>query len=109
MLKALDGPSKSSKLTSVGTATPVEVKVGASAFEDRKVITMQSTKKDSPNYGDFYVYFADEGETPNAATISANGQVQSKNAKESYEAGPSQVVYVLADSGTISIRITERG
>jgi len=109
MLRSLDGPAKSGKLTSVGIATPVEVKVGASAFEDRKVITMQSTKKDTPNYGDFYVYFADEGETPSAATVIANGQLQSKNAKESYEAGPSQVIYVLADSGTISIRITERG
>lgn len=109
MFKPLDGPAKSGKLLNVGTATPIEVKVGATSWEDRQVIVLQSTKKDSPDYGDFYVYFADEGETPNAATVSDIGFFQSKNAKEGYEAGPSQTVWVLSDSGTIHIRMSERG
>lgn len=102
MLSPLDGPSKQGLLSSVGTATPVEVKVGASAFSDRKVITMQSED------GKFYVYFADTGETPSAATVAANGFTQFKDQKESYEAGEKQVVYVLSVSGTINIRIAER-
>lgn len=101
MLQALDGPSKSFKLSSVGVATPVEVYASGSAFEERKVITLQSD-------GKFYVYFADEGETPNAATVSANGFIQYKNAKESYEASGSQAVFVLALSGTVDIRGAER-
>lgn len=109
MLRSLDGPAKSGKLTGVDTITPIEVKVGALPSPDRQVIMLQSTKKDSPNYGDFYVYFADEGETPNAATVSANGFFQNKNSKESYEASASQSVWVLADVGTIDVRISERG
>lgn len=101
MLLPLDGPAKPAVL-SVGTATPVEVKAGGSAFEERKVITLQSLE------GKFYVYFADQGETPNAATVASTGVVQVKNAKESYEATGAQAVFVLSTSGTIDIRIFER-
>ena len=52
MLQPLDGPSKHGKLSGVTDSTPVEVKVGANPYEERKAITMQSTKKDT-NYGDF--------------------------------------------------------
>jgi len=108
MLLPLDGPSKSGKLSSVGVSTPVEVKVGASPFKGRKVFTLQNSKEDT-NRGSFYVYFADDGETPNAATVSANGFLQAKNVKESYEASDSQAVFVLAVTGTVDIRISERG
>lgn len=102
MILPLDGPSKQGLLSSVGTVTPVEVKVGASAFSERKVITLQSDD------GKFYVYFADAGETPSAATVAANGFIQFKDQKESYEAGDEQVVFVLSVSGTIDIRLAER-
>lgn len=102
MYSPLDGPSKQGLLSGVTTSTPVVAKADTTAFEGRQVITLQGD-------GKFYVYFADEGETPNAATVSANGFIQFKDAKETYEAGSQQVVYVLAFSGTVDIRIAERG
>ena len=101
MLLPLDGPSKQFVLSSVGTTTPVEVKAGASAFSERKVITLQGD-------GRFYIYFADEGETPTNTDVSTKGFTQYKDAKESYEAAGSQVVYVLAVTGTVNIRGAER-
>jgi hypothetical protein len=101
MLQPLDGPSKQFILSAVTTTTPVEVKAGASAFPERKVITLQADSK-------FYIYFADEGETPSAGDITSKGFIQYKNAKESYEAAGSQVVYVLAETGTVDIRGAER-
>jgi len=99
--EALDGPAKQFKLSAVDTATPVEVKSGVSSMEERKVITIQGSAK-------FYVYFADEAESPSAATVTANGFIQYKNAKETYEASDSQVVFVLAATGTVDIRGAER-
>jgi hypothetical protein len=100
MLLALDGPSIQGVL-SVGTATVVEAKVGANPYEERQVITLQGN-------GKFYVYFGDGVTTPNAATVAANGFIQFKDAKDSYEAGDSQRVFLLSVSGTINIRIAER-
>jgi hypothetical protein len=107
MIQPLDGPAKQGKLTSVTDSTPVEVKVGASPFEERKVITMQSTKLDT-NFGDFYVYFAEGTSTPTAGTVSTNGFLHSKNSLQSYEAGELQRVWVMSVTGTIDIRIVER-
>jgi len=101
MFEPLDGPSKSFVLTAVGVSTPVEVKAGASSFTERKIVTLQAD-------GKFFVYFTDDGETPSAATIIAKGFTQFKDAKESYEASGSQIVYVLAVSGTVDIRGAER-
>ena len=100
MLQPLDGPSKQFSVT-ITDSTPVEVKAGVSVFSERKVITLQSN-------GKFYVYFADEGEIPNATTVSDNGFIQYKDAKESYEASGSQAVFVLALTGTVDIRGAER-
>lgn len=100
MFQPLDGPSAQTKITSVGTVTPVEVKVGASALTDRQVITLQ------PN-GNMKVYFGD-GVVPSAATVLANGLDHFKNAKETYEAGEKQKVYVLAATGTIDVVVVER-
>ena len=97
---ALNGPSKTFAL-SVGTSTPVLVEA-TTAHPERYVITLQAD-------GKFYVYFADEGETPNAATVQAKGMWQGKNSKESYEASSGQAVYVLSFSSTIEIRGAERG
>lgn len=102
MLFPLDGPSKQGTLSSVGTLTPVEVKVGASSFEGRKVVTLQGDAK-------FYIYFADENVVPSAADVSNNGFLQFKNSKETYEASSQQAIYVLAESGTVNIKIAERG
>ena len=99
--EALDGPSKQFKLSAVGVVTPVEVFASGSSFSERKVVTLQAD-------GKFYIYFADEGETPNAATVAANGFIQYKDAKESYEAAGSQAVFVLAVTGTVDIRGAER-
>jgi len=100
MFQPLDGPSAQIKLTSVGTITPVEVKVGATALYERAVITMQPT-------GNMKVYFSD-GSVPSAATVLANGLDHIKKAKETYEAGEKQRVFVLAVSGTIDVIIVER-
>lgn len=100
MFQPLDGPSAQTKLTSVGTATPVEVKVGAAALTDRAVITMQPD-------GNMKVYFSD-GTTPSAATVLADGLDHYKKAKESYEAGEKQKVFVLAATGTINVIVVER-
>lgn len=101
MFQPLDGPAKQGKLSSVTTSAAVEVKVGASVFEDRKVITMQPT-------GNMKVYFADDGAAPSAATVLADGLDHAKGAKESYEAGAKQKVYVVASTGTIDVIVVER-
>jgi hypothetical protein len=101
MLQPLDGPSVQSKLTSVGTSTPVEAKAGASPLTDRQVVSMQPS-------GNMKVYFANDGETPSAATVLANGFDHYKNTKETYEAGPKQKIFVLAAAGTIDVVVAER-
>ncbi len=106
MLQPLDGPSKQFAVT-INDTTPVEVKAGASAFAERKVITLQNSKEDT-NMGAFYVYFADEGEVPSQADVSSKGFTQSKNSKETYEATGSQAVYIMAISGSVDIRGAER-
>lgn len=108
MLEALDGPSKQGVIT-VSNSTPTEVKIDTSPQEERKVITMQSHAVDDPDYGDFYVYFAEDDSTPSAGDVSTNGFVQSKNALHSYEASYSQHVWVMAvDVSSIKIRVVER-
>lgn len=106
MLLPLDGPSKQFSVT-VNSTTPVEVKAGASAFLERKVITLQNYKTDT-NKGDFYVYFADDGVVPSSGDVSSDGFIQSKNSKESYEAAGSQAVYIMAVSGSVDVRGAER-
>lgn len=100
MFQSLDGPSAQTKVIGVGTITPIEVKSGVSALTDRQVITLQPS-------GNMKVYFSD-GTTPSAATVLANGLDHYKNAKESYEAGEKQKVFILAASGTIDVVIVER-
>jgi len=100
MLQPLDGPS-SQGVISVDTITVKEAKIGGSALIERKVITMQGD-------GKFYVYFGDGVSTPSAATVTSDGFVQFKNATQSWEAGELQKVYLIADSGTVNVRISER-
>jgi len=100
MIEALDGPSKPFVVT-INNSTPVEVKSSTEALEERKVITMQGD-------GKFYVYFADDGETPSSSDVSTKGFIQYKNAKESYEAASSQKVFILSVSSSVIVRIAER-
>jgi hypothetical protein len=100
MLQPLDGPSKQFS-TTVDTITVVELKKDASPLAERKVVTVQAE-------GKIYIYFGDDDIVPNAATVAADGFIHFKNGKESYEAAASQRVYILADSGTITVRAAER-
>lgn len=102
MLQPLDGPSLQTTLT-VNTSTVQEAKVGGSALSYRKVVTLQ------PTSGKIYVYFGDDtSSAPNAATVIADGLVIYKNAKESFEAGQKQPVYILAESGSVTVKVVER-
>lgn len=100
MFYPVDGPAKQGIL-SVGTGAIIEVKVGASPFADRKVVTIQPE-------GKIYVYFADDGETPSTTDLTTKGFYQFKDAMQSYEAGPGQKIYVLSATGTVNVRISER-
>jgi hypothetical protein len=101
MFEPLDGPSTQIKLSAVGTVTVVEAKVGASRFTDRKVVTLQPT-------GKIYVYFGDGITTPSAATVAANGLIHFKDAKESYEAGERQPLFLLSVTGSVDVIVVER-
>ena len=101
MIQPLDGPSKQFSI-SVDSSTVKEVKAGASAFNERKVITLQ------PLGGDIWVYFADEGETPDATDVSTKGFQHFKKNKESYEASHQQSVFILAVTSTADVRGAER-
>lgn len=101
MFQPLDGPSAQVKISGVDTITPIIVKVGVNALSERAVITLQPT-------GKMKVYFGDGANTPSAATVLADGLDHFKDAKETYEAGERQVVYILAATGTIDVIVVER-
>ena len=101
MSAALDGPAKQG-LISVTTGSASEVKIGASAFSERKVITLQ------PLGGTIRVYFADEGVVPSAGTVSSDGVRHFKNQKDTYEATNQQVLYIISESGSFDVVVIER-
>lgn len=96
----LDGPSKQDRVA-VDTVTVKELKVGASALAERQVVTIQILD------GNGWLYFGD-GTTPSAATVTTKGFKLVKLAKESFEAGERQQLFIISDSGTINITFTER-
>jgi len=101
MLLPLDGPAKQDVIA-VDNVTVVEVKVDVSTMEDRKVISIQSD-------GKLRVYFGDGVNTPNAALLLSDGFKQPKDVLRSYEAGGSQQVFILSDTGaSINVTIVER-
>lgn len=100
-LYPLDGPATQDTI-SVNSSTVQEAKVGGSAFEDRKVVTLQ------PVDGKIYVYFGDGVSTPSSATVIADGFIQYKNEKCSYEATHRQAIFILSVSGTVNVKIAER-
>lgn len=102
MLQPLDGPSKQYTI-SVDTSTVKEIKFGSSTLSCRKVITLQ------PIDGKIYVYFGDDTiSPPNSSTVINDGMIVFKNAKESFEAGEKQPVYILSLSGTVNVKVVER-
>ena len=102
MLQPLDGPATQGTL-SITDASVVEAKVGASALKNRKVVTVQ------PIDGKIYVYFGDDtASAPNSTTVGSDGLVVYKNAKESFEAGQQQPIYLLSVSGTVNVKLVER-
>jgi hypothetical protein len=88
MLQPLDGPSVQDTLA---VTTEVEAKVGASAFEERKVITLQPDDK-------LLVTF--ESGQP--------GFTLAKNGIYTFEASNTQPVYITAVSGTVNVIVAER-
>lgn len=92
MLLPLDGPAVYSDIDVSTTA--VEVKVGGSALEERKVVTIQ------PIDGDIY-YGYDNSVTTSTGTKIYQGQFFP------FEASPDLQIWVIAASGTIDCRITE--
>jgi hypothetical protein len=93
MLLPLDGPAVY-KTASV-TDTPQEVKVGASALEERKVVTMQ------PIDGAIY-YGYDNSVSSTSGTKIFKGQFIHLEASEKLP------VWIVAEAGqTVDVRITE--
>ena len=101
MYSPLDGPSTQTTI-SVTNATVQEIKVGGSALSERSVITVQ------PTDGNVYIYFGDGTGAPSAATVIADGFIQYKRAKDTYEAASTQAVYILSTTGTVVVKIAER-
>jgi hypothetical protein len=101
MFQPLDGPSLQDRV-SVTTSIVKELKVGSFALSERQVITIQ------PIDGNIWVYFGDGTSTPSASTVSTKGLKHMKMAKESYEAGDKQQVFIVSDSGTVNVTFVER-
>lgn len=90
----LNGPGVNGALSVTSTAS--EVKVGSSRLEDRSIVTIQPLTADV-----WYGY--DNGVTSSTGTKIFKGQVFP------LEATSSLPVYVVAESGTVDVRITEVG
>lgn len=100
-MSLLDGPSKQG-IISATTATVTEVKIGATAHIERKIVTLQ------PLGGTIRVYFADEGVVPSAATVGSDGIKHFKNQLNTYEASDKQKLYIVSESGTFNVVLIER-
>lgn len=98
---SLDGPATQDKIT-VSNSVLTELKVNASALTDRKVITVQ------PLGGKLKIYFGDGISAPSIATVDSDGFIHFKWQMHDYEAAASQPIYLLSDSGTIEVIISER-
>jgi hypothetical protein len=92
-LLPLDGPSDQTSI--VVTTSEVEAKVGASAFPERKIVTIQ------PLDGRVRVLF----KTGLAAT---SGFLVFKNQIASFEASDTQPVYLRTESGSTTVIVSER-
>ena len=90
----LNGPATHGSINV--TTTAIEVKVGASPFEERKVITIQPL--------DGVVYYGYDN-----TVTSSTGTKLFKSIVFPLEASPSLSVWIIAGTGTVDVRITEAG
>lgn len=91
-LQPLDGPAVYKNISV--TTSAQEVKVGASALSERKVVTIQPL--------DGVVYFGYD-----ASVTSTTGTKVYKGQTYPLEASESLPVWIVADSGSVDTRITE--
>jgi hypothetical protein len=99
---SLDGPSKQGTL-SVTDAVVQAAKVEVDPYTSRKVVTLQ------PTTGKIYVLFGDgDVAAPSAATVAADGFIVFKNAVMTFEATHLQPIYLLAVTGTVTVKVAER-
>lgn len=92
MFLNLDGPATYGALSV--TTSAQEVKVGASALGERKVITIQ------PLDGDLYMGY-------NNSVTTSTGTKIFRGQTYAMEATDTLTVFVIAASGTVDVRITE--
>lgn len=92
MYQLADGPTLYTNI-SIGTSA-TEIKVGASALPDRKVLIIQSLGNR------IYIGF-------DSSVTTSKGIELSKRQTLFLEAGPEVTVYAIASSGTIDVRIAE--
>jgi hypothetical protein len=102
MFQPLDGPSLQDA-ANVTSTTVFRVKVGASEMPERSIVTIL------PINGLIWVFFGDGFNTPSAADVKNKGFPHPKNSLRSYEAGTSQPIFIVADTGTVNVRFAERG
>ena len=100
-LLPLDGPSKQ-YAKSVTDSAVVEIKDGSEALDERKVVTIY------PIDGQIWVFFGDGSSTPTANDVKTKGFPHFRDQMRSYEASPSQDVWIVSDDGTVDVRIAER-
>jgi hypothetical protein len=98
----LDGPTLQEQ-QNVTDSTVFRVRVGAAEFSERDVVTIH------PMNGLIWVFFGDGVNTPTAANVKSKGFPHPKGATRTYEAAPSQEIYIVADTGTVDVRYAERG
>jgi hypothetical protein len=104
MLEALDGPAKQYTLSITDGAVVEVVKPTEDAFPERKVVTMQATT----GSGKFRIFWGDGSSTPSVGDVQTDGILQFKFVLRSYEATAQQPLYIISESGNITVHIVER-
>jgi len=98
----LDGPATQFTISAT-TSSVSEVKDGSNdALKGRQVVTIM------PLDGKIWVYFGNGNTTPSAADVKNKGFPHFKNSMRSYEAAHLQPLYIVSDTGTVDVRISER-
>lgn len=92
MYQPIDGPAVQTAITA--TTTPVEVKVGAQALSDRKIVVLQ------PQDGNIYWGY-------NSNVTPGTGFLVGRRQQVFIEAGEQLPVYIVAGAGSVDVRIAE--
>jgi len=93
MYQITDGPGNNASL-SVTNVTAVEVKVGASPQDERKIIIIQ------PQDGKIYWGYS-------SGVTAANGFFIGKKQTVILEATPQLPIWIISSAGTVDVRIAE--